>query len=42
MLVAVWDGQEAASKGGTGDVVGYARDRGVDVRVVWPISALRV
>lgn len=41
MLVAVWDGQEAAGKGGTGDAVAYARDRGVDVRVVWPSGACR-
>jgi hypothetical protein len=42
MLVAVWDGQEAAGKGGTGDVVSYARNRGVDVRVIWPSGARRV
>lgn len=41
ILVAVWDGQEAAGKGGTGDVVTYARERGIDVRVVWPEGASR-
>lgn len=41
MLIAVWDGQKAAGKGGTGDVVSYARDRGVDVRIVWPKGARR-
>lgn len=40
-LVAVWDGHEAAGKGGTGDVVTYARARGLDVRVVWPAGARR-
>lgn len=39
ILVAVWDGQQAAGKGGTGDIVGYARAQGVDVRVVWPSGA---
>ncbi len=41
ILIAVWDGQEAAGKGGTGDVVTYARERGMDVRVVWPDGASR-
>jgi hypothetical protein len=36
ILIAVWDGQEAAGKGGTGDIVSYARGRGIDVRIVWP------
>jgi len=39
-LLAVWDGQPARGDGGTGDVVGYARRRGVPVTVVWP-SGLR-
>jgi len=42
MLIAVWDGQEAAGKGGTGDVVRYARARGRDVQVVWPAGARRI
>lgn len=41
ILVAVWDGQEAVGKGGTGDVVAYARGRGLDVRVIWPSGARR-
>lgn len=41
MLVAVWDGQEAVGKGGTGDVVAYARERGLDVQVIWPSGARR-
>lgn len=41
MLIAVWDGKVAAGKGGTGDIVAYARDRGLDVRIVWPNGARR-
>jgi hypothetical protein len=39
ILVAVWDGKEAAGKGGTGDIVAYARSRGSEVRVIWPKGA---
>lgn len=42
VLVAVWDGQQAAGRGGTGDIVGYARERGADVRIVWPPGARRL
>lgn len=41
ILLAVWDGQRAAGKGGTADVVSYARGRGLDVRVIWPPGARR-
>jgi hypothetical protein len=41
LLVAVWDGEPAAGKGGTADVVEYARSRGVDVVVVWPSGSIR-
>lgn len=41
MLIAVWDGHEAGGKGGTGDIVTYACERGVDVRVVWPSGSQR-
>lgn len=40
-LYAVWDGQPARSYGGTADVVAYARQRGVPVRVIWPEGAKR-
>jgi hypothetical protein len=40
-LWAVWDGKPARAYGGTADVVGYARGRGVPVRVVWPVGARR-
>jgi hypothetical protein len=36
LLVAVWDGEPARGKGGTADIVAYARTRNVSVRVVWP------
>lgn len=40
-LYAVWDGLPARGYGGTADVVGYAREHGVPVRVIWPDGALR-
>lgn len=41
ILIAVWDGQGAAGKGGTGDIVAYARERGIEVLVIWPDGASR-
>jgi hypothetical protein len=40
-LYAVWDGQPARGYGGTADVVSYARERGLPVRVIWPCGARR-
>ena len=40
-LYAVWDGQPARAYGGTADVVTYARERGMPVRVIWPNGAQR-
>lgn len=40
-LWAVWDGLPARSYGGTADVVGYAQDQGIRVRVFWPDGASR-
>jgi hypothetical protein len=40
-LYAVWDGQPARSYGGTADVVAYAREHGIPVRVIWPAGAQR-
>lgn len=40
-LWAVWDGQPARGYGGTADVVAYARDHDVPVRVFWPDGATR-
>ena len=38
VVIAVWDGQQAAGRGGTAEIVEYARTRDVAVRVV---SAMR-
>ncbi|QUQ68028.1 hypothetical protein [Kutzneria sp. CA-103260] len=40
-LVAVWDGQPAAGRGGTADVVTHAQDHGVPVTVIWPDGCQR-
>jgi hypothetical protein len=40
-LWAVWDGKPARGFGGTADVVTYARDQGVPVRVIWPEGSQR-
>jgi hypothetical protein len=40
-LYAVWDGKPARGYGGTADVVAYARERGIPVRVIWPDGAQR-
>lgn len=40
-LLAVWDGQPARGYGGTADVVQLARDRGIEVDVIWPDGAQR-
>jgi len=40
-LYAVWDGKPAHGYGGTGDVVAYAGQRGIPVRVIWPDGAQR-
>jgi hypothetical protein len=40
-LVAVWDGRPARGRGGTGDIVAYARERGKPVTVIWREGVLR-
>lgn len=40
-LWAVWDGRPARGYGGTADVVAYAREHGIPVRVIWPHGARR-
>ena len=40
-LFAVWDCKPARGDGGTADVVAYARERGLPVRVIWPDGARR-
>lgn len=41
VLIAVWDGKQAVGKGGTGDIVGYASERGMALKIVWPAGAQR-
>ncbi len=40
-LIAVWDGKPARGYGGTADVVAYAEQTGVPVRILWPEGASR-
>jgi hypothetical protein len=40
-LLAIWDGRPARGYGGTADVVTYARQTGVPVKVLWPEGATR-
>jgi ABC-type multidrug transport system ATPase subunit len=40
-ILAVWDGEKSGGLGGTADVVGYARQHGVPVSVVWPSGSSR-
>lgn len=40
-LIAVWDGTPPDGRGGTGDTVRLARERGLSVTVVWPAGARR-
>jgi len=40
-LIAVWDGQPSRGKGGTADIVRYAKDNGVPISIVWPVGATR-
>lgn len=40
-LYAVWDGKPARGRGGTADVVAYARERDIPVHVIWPLGACR-
>lgn len=41
VLVAIWDGRQARGRGGTGDVVDYARSNGTSVVIVWPTGVRR-
>lgn len=40
-LFAVWDGRPARGYGGTADVVAYARERRLPIRVIWPPGSQR-
>lgn len=41
ILIAIWDGERANGKGGTADIVEYARTNGKTVKVVWPEGVSR-
>jgi hypothetical protein len=41
LLIAVWDGEEPRGKGGTADIVRYARARGRHVITLWPAGITR-
>jgi hypothetical protein len=41
LLIAVWDGKPAKGKGGTADIVQYARGRDIEVEVIWPLGVTR-
>lgn len=41
LLIAVWDGRQARGKGGTADIVNYARERQVEIIVIWPPGMAR-
>lgn len=36
ILLAIWDGKKANGKGGTADIVEYAKSKGKKVIVLWP------
>lgn len=35
-IIAVWDGEPAKGKGGTADIVRYAKEHRTEVQIVWP------
>jgi hypothetical protein len=41
LLLAVWDGEPARGKGGTADIVAYARQCGTEVQIIWPVGVKR-
>ena len=41
ILVAIWDGKIAKGKGGTADIVKYAKDNRIEVVVLWPVGVDR-
>jgi hypothetical protein len=41
LVLAIWDGLPARGKGGTGDVVQYARAQNKTVEVIWPAGLSR-
>ncbi len=41
MVLAIWDGQPAKGKGGTADIVDYARRQRTPLEIVWPEGMVR-
>ena len=41
VLVAIWDGKQAVGKGGTADIVAYARSVSKQLIVIWPQGLTR-
>ena len=41
LLVAIWDGNPAQGRGGTGDIVRYATELGKPLRTIWPSGQKR-
>ena len=41
VLLTIWDGEPAKGKGGTADIVQYAKSRGARLEVVWPVGTVR-
>ena len=42
LVIAVWDGLKSRGKGGTADIVRYARQRDKEVVVIWPTGVARI
>ena len=40
-LIAIWDGKPSRGKGGTADVVAFAKRQGVIVTIIWPQGRAR-
>jgi len=41
IVIAVWDGKPAGGLGGTADVVDFARRKGKDLMIIWPVGLER-
>lgn len=41
ILLAIWDGQKAQGKGGTADIVQYAKSKNKELFILWPEGAIR-
>lgn len=41
ILLAVWDGKKVKGKGGTADIVHYAKEKNIKVIIIWPEGVSR-